>query len=140
QALAASPDGAILALRSVEVRTGERRLHLVDALRTRETVLVAADMRPGVESLHPVADRNFALSPTHVAFIAQRADSDVIHEVALARDDDGELALGRRRSFALAKAGVTAADAVAYAPDGRRLAFVGLDREGQRDLYILTPG
>lgn len=140
QALAASPDGAILALRSVEVRTGERRLHLVDALRTRETVLVAADMRPGVESLHPVGDRNFALSPTHVAFIAQRADSDVIHEVAFARDDDGELELGRRRSFALARTGITAADAVAYAPDGRRLAFVGLDREGQRDLYMLTPG
>jgi hypothetical protein len=51
---------------------------------------------------------------------------------------DVDIDLGRRRRYALHRHSLVTAEALALAPDGERLAFIGIDRSGQRDVYVLT--
>src|SRR5690606_4036127 len=50
---------------------------------------------------------------------------------------DVSLSLGTRRAYPLDAYGLIAAEAVALAPDEQRLAFIGIDRSGQKDVYVL---
>jgi hypothetical protein len=49
------------------------------------------------------------------------------------------LGLRGKRTFELEKKGLIAAYSPAFSPDGRRLAFVGFDFHGNRDVYALDP-
>ncbi len=49
------------------------------------------------------------------------------------------LKLGKRRRFELGKKGLVAAYAPAFSPDGKRVAFVGFNQQGLRDVYVLDP-
>jgi len=50
-----------------------------------------------------------------------------------------QLSLGEEVKYPLRTRGIIAAYGPALAPDGRRVAFVGLDEAGVRDVYMLTP-
>lgn len=50
-----------------------------------------------------------------------------------------QLSLGEEVKYPLRGRGIIAAYGPALAPDGRRVAFVGLDESGVRDVYVLTP-
>jgi len=50
-----------------------------------------------------------------------------------------QLSLGPQVKYALRSKGIIAAYGPALAPDGRRVAFVGLDESGVRDVFTLTP-
>jgi hypothetical protein len=184
QALASSEDGALLLYRSIDAGSGRVELTLVDHRAPRRSEGVARDGVPGVDSLHPVARRNFDVRASALAFVAQSRDRDVIYwqtirhrarkrkvreavapDAPLARPAgvapllepwpplratqprkprvverwNVELDLGRRRGYPLDRMGLIAAEAVALAPDGERLAFIAIDRTGQRDVYVLTP-
>ncbi|WP_428264992.1 tolB protein precursor protein [Haliangium sp.] len=182
QALATAEGGDLLVYRAVTSDTGVLTLYLIDRRAPGKRVRVARDGVPGVESLHPVAGRNFDLGGGVLAFVAQSDGRDVVYwqsythrarelpvKKAPARDqpllqpegtpggaasaarmaagDDRaatsprwqvDLHLGKRQRFALAEHGLVAAESIAVSPDGDRLAFVGLDLSGQRDLYVLA--
>ncbi len=154
QALAAAPDGHLLLYRSIEAETGERRLYLVDDRAPLDAELGARDGVPGIESLHPVSGRSFAVRGNALAFIALDGDSDVVYWQSIRRDirkvetqrgrkrevTQVEFELGARRRYDLGDRDLIAADSPAFSPDGTRLAFVGLDEDGRRDVYVLTPG
>jgi hypothetical protein len=53
---------------------------------------------------------------------------------------DVKISLGNRRSFPLANVGLIAAFSPSLSPDGKRIAFIGLNEKGTRDVYVLTPG
>jgi hypothetical protein len=155
QTLRAAPSGDLVLYRSIEADTGQSRLTLFDRRSPSDDVTVASDDRPGVESLHPVAGQNFDITDHEVAFVAQLAGADVIYlqrfvESANAEpcekdkqktcEWDIDIDLGERRRFVLMERGIDAVEALALVPDGKHIAFIGLDKKGQRDVYLLTPG
>src|SRR6185295_1635073 len=50
-----------------------------------------------------------------------------------------QLSVGQEVKYELRSKGIIAAYGPALAPDGRRVAFVGLDESGVRDIFVLTP-
>jgi len=50
-----------------------------------------------------------------------------------------EISLGSRRSFSMRSLGLIAAFSPSFSPDGKRVAFIGLNEKGTRDVYVLTP-
>jgi WD40-like Beta Propeller Repeat len=153
QALTAAPSGELVMYRSIEADTGVSKLFLFDRRSPSDDVQVAADDRPGFESLHPVAGQNFSLTDHELAFVAQVGGEDVIYyqgffEAAEPEYCDGEpkkicgydvdLTLGELTQYKVGPSGIDAVESVALSPDGKRIAFVGLSAKGQRDLYLLT--
>jgi hypothetical protein len=51
-----------------------------------------------------------------------------------------DISLKGRREFALGKKGLIAAYSPVISPDERQVAFIGLNDQGRRDVYVLTPG
>ncbi|HEY2732495.1 MAG TPA: hypothetical protein VGI70_00845, partial [Polyangiales bacterium] len=153
QALRAAPSGELVMYRSIEADTGQSRLYLFDRRSPSDDVRVAADDEPGIESLHPVAGQNFDLTDHALVFVEQDGGSDVIYkqgfvESAIPEDCgkdkskhcgyDVDITLGTRRGFNVVDRGIDAVETVALAPDGQSIAFVGLSKSGQRDVYLLT--
>ncbi|MDD9932330.1 MAG: tolB protein precursor protein [Myxococcales bacterium] len=156
QALSATPSGHVLMYRSIDPDTGSTSLYLLDRHAPAQTVHVARDGTPGVESLHPVAGRNFDVVHGRLAFVAQRGGRDVVylqdyaHEVEIepcaesgeraARvcGWDVDLDLGTRRAVEVGKRGLLTVEAVALSPDGRQVALIGLGENGQKDLFVTT--
>ncbi len=196
QALGTSPDGHVLMYRSISAQTGQRHLYLVDYRAPDDAETVAADGSPGMETLHPVAGRNFDVGADSLAFVAQDEDRDVIYwqpyqhqvdwvsgpkpdkpkmdtpkppnpepidtsgdsdhakpgkpvassDASASKPDkparrvgDVDLDLGTRVKFRLGKWHIASVSTLALAPDGKRIAFVGLTDKGQKDLFLLEP-
>lgn len=155
QALRASPSGELVLYRSIEADTGQSRLYLFDRRSPSDDVRVIADDDPGFETLHPVAGQNFDLTDHELAFVAQSAGADVIYlqrfveaaepekcekEPKKTCSYDVDIDLTARRAFHVGERGIDAVEAVALAPDGKRVAFVGLSNRGQRDVFLLEFG
>jgi hypothetical protein len=79
EAIDASPDGRVLVIRSMDFERGVSRLQLVDPKDPRQRKTLAADNRPGTESLHPVSDRTFDVSNDTVVWIAESRGHDVLY-------------------------------------------------------------
>ncbi len=152
QALAAAPDGSFVAYRSVEANTGQSRLWLADPRASARPKKAAKDGVPGSETLHPVDRRNFAIGEHRLAYVTESRGRDTIrietwdrtvkerkHVPAEKKDFRFRVRfhLDRERTIDLRAYGLRGAYSPAFAPDESRLAFVGLDEDGQRDLYVL---
>ena len=144
QTMTTSPDGYLMIYRSIQPETGRVRLYITDTRDERRHRRMAIDGTPGVESLHPVGPRNFDLTQDQAVFFARSEGRDVLYLKELRhraeRDDEGNwdvrLRLGSRTSYDLAKHGILAAESPAFSPDGQRVAFIGLDENGQKDVYL----
>lgn len=181
QAMDASPGGHIVAYRSIKPTTGQNRLVLVDHRDESSREVVAVDGRPGLESLHPLANRNFDVRDDRVAFVGRAAGYDKIYvqpfehstsppdnrtrpatippasrseadgdqsdadgvasssERDVGRARDASFDLGKRRTYDLEEVDLLAAEAPSVEPNGDRIAFIGLNSDGFKDIYILTP-
>ncbi|MCK6548894.1 tolB protein precursor protein [Myxococcota bacterium] len=167
-----SPNGRLIAVRTLEIDTGQSQLLLLDERAPGDTWRVAIDGVPGAESMHPFAGKNFALSNDAIAYVAQSGGADVLYvhhfqhhaekldplsDEGFARGGhasatrwtmaslkprdvyDVDLGSGRAIGYELGARGILAVYAPAFSPDGKSVAFVGLDRRGQRDIYVLSP-
>lgn len=164
--LDASPDGSLVAYRTMERRTGRMRLVLVDPDDARHGKVVVRDGVPGAESLHPVDPRSFDLADSpqapadlpegeghwRMTWVAESRGRDVLHWAEVTRrprgkaKDDPELEERRKKVRVkvfdtererLSGYGLVAASSPVLSPDGTRIAFVGLSDAGRRDLYVL---
>jgi hypothetical protein len=176
-AINTSPDGTVLMYRVLNLETGQTELGVFDARAPYERQRVAIDGGPGVESLHPVFGRNFALTNDTLVYVAQSGAGDVVYwqpykhkaepispRAKEGRDDMArgvefgappgsneptdkrhqsdwkvQLTLGAVRAYELAEHGIIAAESPALSPDGSEVAFIGINEEGVRDIYVLAP-
>jgi hypothetical protein len=165
-------DGNVMVVKSINRTTGHNRLFLMDPRAQGSWKKVVADGRPGLESLHPLEERNFDISDDRIAFTGRSKGVDhlfiqdythtVTREPKETSDDDtgdkedngkakdGEPSFGSRiegarfnlkgrTRYDLSEAGIVAAESPAMAPEGDRVAFLGLSDQGQRDIYIMDP-
>jgi len=141
----ASPDGWLVAYRSLDREHGRVHLYLVDVRHPKGAVRVVSDNQPGVETLHPIEQSVLALGADKLVFAAQAGASDALYVVPFQHQPPKEgkpprISLGgRSRLEVRPPAGqrfVEIADP-ALSPDGTQVAFVAMTEQGQRDVYIL---
>ncbi len=161
-AMNSSPDGRVIMYRTIIPETGESRLYIVDPQTPGSQIKVVGDGVPGAESLHPIFGRNFALAGDRLAYVAEVTARDVIYvqrytytseqrtNDELVRRDairtgfqrqtsfNVDLDLGDRTAYRVGKHGLLGVPAVAFSPDGKRLAFIGINDAGIRDVYVLN--
>ncbi|MCB9689572.1 MAG: tolB protein precursor protein [Alphaproteobacteria bacterium] len=78
-AMDASPDGELVAYRSIGFENGRTAIHVVDPRAPGSSKRMVADTRPGAESLHPIDPRNFDLGDGRLAWVAESRGRDVVH-------------------------------------------------------------
>ena len=152
-ALATTSDGNVLVYRTINETTGQSKLVMVDRRAPSDDTTVAEDGVPGVESLHPVFPRNFAVNDHQIAYLAESVEKDRLYvqdyqhtvtptsTVAVGpKTFTSKFDLGDVHTYRLQQQGVIAAFSPSFSPDGKRIALIGLSLGGQRDVYVLTPG
>jgi hypothetical protein len=141
---AASPDGNLIVARVIDRGRGRARLLLLDARNPRGAMEIAADSVPGVESLHPIDHSIAAVGSGLVVFAAQSGFGDAVYALPFKHDvREGRLprvTLGHRRTIDIRPPDggrfIQIADP-ALSPDLKSLAFVGVGRDGQQDIYVV---
>lgn len=156
--LDSSDDGNILLYKTVDLSTGQNRLFLADRRDLTSEKQLAIDGNPGLESLHPLESKSFDLHDSNVVFVARAKARDVLYRQSysvkkqtLNKHDPDEpskppekerrirIKTGKRIGYSLGDKGVFAVESPRFGPDGERIAFLGMDKRGQKDIYVLTP-
>src|SRR4051812_19597538 len=146
-AFTSSRDGNLLFYRGVERETARAKLVVMDRRDPSSARQIAIDQHPGTESLHPVLRSVMAVTDDAIAWFAQSGDSDVLHIRPLRRVERKpgssprprvDIELGETRVIRVIRDGVIEAGDPTFSPDGKQLAFYGLDREGKIDIYTLN--
>ena len=144
--LVSTTDGNLLLYRGGERETGRAKLVLLDRRDPSSAKQLAIDQQPGTESLHIILKSVMAVHDTGVAWFAQSGDSDYLHYRTLRREEiqqedsprkQIDLHLGNERIINVVRDGLIEAGDPTFSPDGTRLAFFGLDRDGKEDIYTL---
>src|SRR5262249_25525621 len=146
-AFTSSKDGNLLCYRGVERETARAKLVVLDRRDPSSAKQIAIDQQPGTESLHPVLRSVTAVSDDAIAWFAQSGDSDVLHIRSIKRKERKpgssprtriDLDLGPTYVIRVIRDGVIEAGDPTFSPDGKQLAFYGLDRDGKIDIYTLN--
>ncbi len=139
-----SRDGNLIFYRGVERESARAKLVLLDRRDPSSAHQIAIDQHPGTESLHPVLRNVMAVTDDAIAWFAQSGDSDVLHLRPIRRTERKgtprvrvDIALGETRVIRVIRDGLIEAGDPTFSPDGKRLAFYGLDRDGKIDIYTL---
>lgn len=94
--------------------------------------------------LQPIRHRAKEQEPLPVDTSDNAADVEIFDLPRTAAEPDTwwriRIRPGTAQRIRLWRFGIVAATSVALEPDGRRIAVVGLSREGQRDVWIIDPG
>lgn len=135
-----SDDGETLLVRGFDRELGKGSLYLVDGRNPRRTQLVVEDSRPGLESLHLISRRTFALGRERIAWIGRAGEGDVLHVARLVKAPPGSSRLYHLEDetrFDLVKIGLLEAGDPAFSPDGDQIAFAAVDTSGFKNVYVL---
>jgi hypothetical protein len=139
-----SPDGTLALVRGIDRERGRARIYLVDTQRPRNAIQLASDNAPGFESLHPVDYGILAIGNGILGFAAQDGPGDAFYVVRFKRavrpdGKPGRLEVGDRRRIDLVPPDGGRFIQISYptfSVDGSHVAFVGVARDGQQDVYV----
>jgi len=145
-AFTSSRDGNLLFYRGVERESFRAKLVVLDRRDPSTAKQIAIDQEAGTESLHPVLRSVMAVSDDAIAWFAQSGDSDVLHVRPIRRrEQKGQMGrvrinldLGPTMELRVIRDGVIEAGDPTFSPDGKQLAFYGLDRDGKIDIYTVS--
>jgi hypothetical protein len=138
-----SPSGRFVLYRGIDRDKGRARIYLMDVRSPRDSVEIASDSVPGMESLHPVDYGVTAVGETLLAFSAQDGIGDRLYVQRFRqRAPAGKrprFRLEKRRALQVSPPGsdrfITIADPT-FSPDEKQIAFVGVAPDGQQDVYV----
>ena len=138
------PDGFLAMYRDVDITTGNTRLRMVDLRDESSRVTIAEEGKPGIESLHFFQRGVFAMRDGELAFVGLDKARDVLYLQSFERkveprsgdEVNVKLRLGERRPIDLKPIDLYEAGDLAFSPDGKRLAFIGLTPDGKADVYV----
>jgi hypothetical protein len=133
-----SPDGSWLALREIDPllgRTSVRLMNLKAAGKRGKTV--AVDQDPNLLTLFFFQLPILALADDQIAFVVGTAAGPEIELRRFRRGEDGEIEIGGVTRIRIHRRGINQASSPAFSPDGKRLAFVGVDPSGRQSVYVL---
>src|SRR5262249_34309288 len=85
-------DGTLVAYRSIAEDIGRSMLYVTDPRAPGSNHRIAADGKPGVESLHPIEPRNFDVTDDRIAYMAEARGRDRLigqHFVPKATEEKG---------------------------------------------------
>lgn len=140
EAVVGSPDGETLLVRGVDRELGRGSLFLVDARDPSRHLVVAQDARPGLESLHLITRRSFAIGNGSIAWIGRSGAGDILHVARLEKLPKGAkqaFRISDQRAIELQRVGIIEAGDPAFSPDGESIAFTAVDTSGFKDVFIL---
>ena len=140
EALTSSPDGKLLLVRGVDREMGRASLWLLDADDPKTGQKIVEDSRPGLESLHLISRRTFAVGNGWLAWIGRSGPADVLEVARFERRPQGSSEPFRvwgKRRFHLVERGILEAGDPTFSPDGRFVAFAGMRRDGFKDVFVL---
>ena len=143
-----APKGNAVVYRTMEPVTGVTSLVLVDPRDASSAIRIASDGQPGIDTLHyfdrPVA----AINEKKIAWIARSGANDLAHvgtwkHSQKDREKGGVLKVDARisvdsfRTFDPSGAKLRELGSPAFSPDGKQIAFIGLDEDGIVDVWVL---
>ncbi len=140
ESMTSSPDGKVLMVRGIDRELGRATLYLLDAENPSRSQELVHDSRRGLESLHLISRRTFAVGNDHVAWIGRSGPADVLDVARIERRpaESGELfRLSDERRYELVDRDILEAGDPTFSPDGKYIAFAGVNREGFKDVYVL---
>lgn len=140
ESIFASPDGKILMVRGFDRGIGQASLWIVDPAKPEKSQLVAKDSVPGLESLHLLSRRTFAVTEERAAWIGRDGAGDVLTVVRLKRLPESEndlFDLKERRRYRLVQKGLIEAGDPTFSPDGKKIAFTAINGGGFKNVYTL---
>lgn len=140
ESLTSSPDGKVLMVRGIDREIGRATLYLLDAEDPKKAQELVSDSRPGLESLHLISRRTFAVGSTHVAWIGRSGPADVLEIARIERlpaESSKMFRVFDRRRYDLVDRDLLEAGDPTFSPDGRSIAFAAINRAGFKDVYVL---
>ncbi|HET8542574.1 MAG TPA: hypothetical protein VFL83_22050 [Anaeromyxobacter sp.] len=141
-----SPDGNLLIVRGIDRSRGRARMYIADIRYPKGAVEIGADSVPGIESLHPIDHSVAAIGPGLAVFAAQDGEGDRVYlqpyKHVVQEGKPPRILLGGRRDLDVRPPDgstrfIQVADP-AFSPDMKELAFVGVARDGQQDIYVVS--
>jgi hypothetical protein len=141
-----SPDGSLVLVRGIDRERGRANVFVFEAGHPKRAHVIAKDNVPGVEWLHPLEYGILAIGDGAIAFSAQDGPGDTLYLVRWRRATrkDGkpgpiELSEPQRVPLRTAEGGQFVQIAYpTFSPGGTQIAFVGVGRDGQQDVYVAS--
>jgi hypothetical protein len=130
---AVSGDGQWLLTREVDPLTGGVSVYLARLASPRDRHEVTHDRQGSAVSLYFFQAPSLAVSSTQLAFMALTADGPEL-EFRTIRPDQST---GRGSRVRLYEYGLVQAHSPTFSPDGKMLAFIGINSKGWQNIYVI---
>jgi hypothetical protein len=132
---AVSPDGSTIAIREIDPLTGVTSINLMRSGGGKK-LQVARDRREDALSLYFMDTASLAISNDRVVYFVQTPDGAQL-EWKTYGNDSGRVRSGRSIRVSLERHDIRRAGVPAIHPDGKLVAFAGLNSDGRENIHLL---